>query len=153
MLQFEGYTLDFARSSLRIGDRNVQLRPKAVEVLHYLVENAGRLVTKEELIQAIWPHVTVTDEVLTHCVSEVRQAIGDSEQTIIVTVPRRGYRFVAPVSRIAMDAAAAPRPAPPMAQPPPASPDSGPRSPSPDRPSVAVLPFANLSGDPQQDYF
>jgi adenylate cyclase len=152
MLQFEGYTLDFARSSLRVGDRNVQLRPKAVEVLHYLVENAGRLVTKEELIQAIWPNVTVTDEVLTHCVSEVRQAIGDSEQTIIVTVPRRGYRFVASVSRIATDAAAATRPAPPMPTSPPAGPDSGPRSPL-DRPSVAVLPFANLNGDPQQDYF
>jgi adenylate cyclase len=143
MLQFEGYTLDFARSSLRIGDRNVQLRPKAVEVLHYLVENAGRLVTKEELIQAIWPNVTVTDEVLTHCVSEVRQAIGDSEQTVIVTAPRRGYRFVATVSRIATDVAATF---------PPAGSDSRPQS-APDRPSVAVLPFVNLSGDPQQDYF
>jgi adenylate cyclase len=154
MLQFERYTLDFARSSLRIGDRSVQLRPKAIEVLHYLVENAGRLVTKEELIQAIWPNVTVTDEVLTHCVSEVRQAIGDSGQTIIVTVPRRGYRFVATVSRIATDAAAAPRPAPPTPTSPPTGAESGPRSQlSLDRPSVAVLPFANLNGDPQQDYF
>jgi adenylate cyclase len=150
MLQFEGYTLDFARSLLRVGDRNVQLRPKAVEVLHYLVENAGRLVAKEELIQAIWPNVTVTDEVLTHCVSEVRQAIGDSEQTIIVTVPRRGYRFVAAVSRIATDAAAAPRPPTPTSA--PAGSDSSPRS-LLDRPAVAVLPFANLNGDPQQDYF
>jgi adenylate cyclase len=151
MLQFEGFTLDFARNSLRAADRNVQLRPKAVEVLHYLAENANRLVTKEELIQAIWPNVIVTDEVLTHCVSEVRQAIGDSQQNIIVTVPRRGYRFTAPVVRIAASAAA----------PPPALPtestgtDSGPRSQSPllDRPSVAVLPFANLSDDAQQDYF
>src|SRR5215831_15049420 len=105
MLQFEGYTLDFVRSSLRTADRNVELRPKAFEVLRYLVENADRVVAKEELIKAIWPNVIVTDEALTHCISEVRQAIGYSGQTIIATVPRRGYRFVATVSRIATSAA------------------------------------------------
>ncbi len=152
MLQFEGFTLDFARNSLRAADRDVQLRPKAVEVLHYLVENANRLVTKEELIQAIWPNVIVTDEVLTHCVSEIRQAIGDSQQNIIVTVPRRGYRFTAPVLRVTTSAAVPPQPALPTE---PTGTDSGPRSQSPllDRPSVAVLPFANLSDDAQQDYF
>lgn len=77
MFQFEGYTLDVARSSLRTADRDVQLRPKAFEVLRYLIENADRLVAKEELIRAIWPNVIVTDEVLTHCVSEARKAIGD----------------------------------------------------------------------------
>src|SRR5262249_28331937 len=112
MLQFEGYTLDFARSSLRTADRNVELRPKAFEVLRYLVENADRVVTKEELIKAIWPNVIVTDEALTHCISEVRQAVGDSGQTIIATVPRRGYRFVATVSPVAASAAAAPLPPP-----------------------------------------
>src|SRR5262249_37771544 len=132
MLQFEGYTLDFARSSLRTADRNVELRPKAFEVLRYLVENADRIVTKEELLKAIWPNVIVTDEALTHCISEVRQAIGDSGQTIVATVPRRGYRFVATVSRIAASGAEVP----PL-------PDSGPQSQSSvDRPSIAVLPFA-----------
>jgi DNA-binding winged helix-turn-helix (wHTH) protein len=58
------------------------------------------------LIQAIWPNVIVTDEVLTHCVSEVRQAIGDSRQAIIATLPRRGYQFAAIVSRIAANASA-----------------------------------------------
>ena len=152
MLQFEGFTLDFARNSLRAADRDVQLRPKAVEVLHYLVENANRLVTKEELIQAIWPNVIVTDEVLTHCVSEIRQAIGGGQQNIIVTVPRRGYRFTAPVLRVTTSAAVPPQPALPTG---PTGTDSGPRSQSPllDRPSIAVLPFANLSDDAQQDYF
>src|SRR5262245_52909111 len=101
MLQFEGYTLDTIRHSLRTGDREVALRRKSFELLRYLVENPDRLVTKAELLTAIWPDVVVTDDSLTHCVSEVRQAIGDSRQTIIATVPRRGYRFTAAVSRMA----------------------------------------------------
>jgi TolB-like protein len=154
MFQFEGYTLDIARSSLRAADRDVQLRPKSFEVLRYLVENADRLVTKDELIKAIWPNVVVTDESLTHCISEVRQAIGDSKQAIIATVPRRGYRLVAPVARLARNASAAPQPLP-TADAQPAWTDARQQAPSPllDRPSVAVLPFANLSGDAQQDYF
>src|SRR5215467_521583 len=101
MLQFEGYTLDIARNSLRAGDREIALRRKSFELLRYLVENPNRLVTKEELFKAIWPDVAVTDESLAHCVSEVRQAISDSRQVIIATVPRRGYRFAAAVLRVA----------------------------------------------------
>jgi adenylate cyclase len=181
MFRFEGYTLDVARSALRAADRDVQLRPKTFEVLCYLVENADRLVTKEELLKAIWPNVAVTDESVTHCVSEIRQAIGDSTQAIIATVPRRGYRFAAAVSRIAASTAAAAQPAftapshlvgegwgggsralgtdVPRGSTP--TPDPSPQGggeqgrvgASLDRPSVVVLPFANLSGDPQQDYF
>src|SRR5215468_2098402 len=147
MFRFEGYTLDLARSSLRTADRDLELRPKSFEVLRYLLENAERIVTKEELMKAIWPDVIVTDQVLTHCVSEVRQAIGDDDQAIIKTIPRRGYRFAAPVLRLAANAAAAPQPPQPTTE-------SRSRSQSSlDRPSVAVLPFANLSSDPQQDYF
>ncbi len=106
MFQFAGYTLDIARNSLRAADREVPLRRKSFELLRYLVENPDRLATKEELLKAIWPNVTVTDESLMRCVSEVRQAIGDSKQAIIATVPRCGYRFTAPVARVAASAAA-----------------------------------------------
>jgi len=94
--------------------------------------------------------VTVTDESLTRCISEVRQAIGDNDQKIIKTVPRRGYRFAAAVSR---DGAAAPQRA--AAEHRQADPDLGLRfeQPCSDQPSVAVLPFLNLSGDPQREYF
>jgi adenylate cyclase len=175
MFQFEGYTLDVAHSSLRTADREIPLRPKSFEVLRYLVENADRLVTKDELIRAIWPDVIVTDDALMHCVSEARQAIADSKQTLIATVPRRGYRFTAPVLRRGANAAAAaPSPVVEKGRSGEAR-DRGPTvpglpTPTPDhspqgrgeqarvgaslaRPTVAVLPFANLNGDPQQDYF
>src|SRR6266481_9111015 len=106
MFQFEGYTLDSARNALRTADRDLKLRPKSFEVLCYLLENADRIVSKKELMKAVWPDVIVTDQVLTHCVSEVRQALGDSKQTIIATVPRHGYRFAAPVLRVAAAAVA-----------------------------------------------
>src|SRR5262249_15633093 len=108
MFRFEEYTLDVARGCLRTADREIELRPKSFEVLRYLVENAGRLATKDELIKTVWPNVVVTDESLMQCVSEVRHAIADDRQTIIKTVPRRGYRFAAPVLRLTTNAAAAP---------------------------------------------
>src|SRR3954471_23237034 len=98
IFQFGDYTLDIAQGCLRTADREVDLRPKSFEVLRRLVENAGRLVTKDELIKAVWPNVIVTDESVTRCVSEVRLALLDDEQRIIKTVPRRGYLLAVPVS-------------------------------------------------------
>ena len=95
---FEGFTLDLGRGCLRAGDREIELRPKSFELLRYLVENAGRLVPKDELINAIWPSVVVTDESLTRCVSDVRLALRDREQHVIRTVSRRGYLLDATVS-------------------------------------------------------
>src|ERR1700752_2200059 len=107
VFQFAGHTLDVACSTLQTADREIQLRPKSFEVLLYLVSNADRLVLKEELIKAVWPNVVVADEAITHCVSELRNALGDTEQRIIKTVPRRGYRIAVPVSRSAWDRVAA----------------------------------------------
>jgi TolB-like protein/Tfp pilus assembly protein PilF len=100
-------------------------------VLRYLVENADRLVPKDEIVNAIWPKVQVSDDSLTRCISDVRLALGDAEQRIIKTALRRGYMFVAPVSHTVANTVL----------------------PLPDKPSIAVLPFTNRGGDPQQDYF
>jgi adenylate cyclase len=146
MFRFGEYTLDVVRGCLRTADREIELRPKSFEVLRCLVENAGRLVTKDELIKTVWPNVVVTDDSLMQCVSDVRHAIADDDQTIIKTVPRRGYRFAAPVLRPRMSVAEGSEQT--------SSNGDGRSDPVlPDRPSVAVLPFANLNGDPQQDYF
>ena len=92
-LRFQSFTLDLQRLCLRGPAGEVDLRPKSFEVLRYLAEHAGRVVPKEEVIKAVWPDVTVTDESLTRCISEVRRAIGDDAQEIIKTVSRRGYLF------------------------------------------------------------
>ncbi len=144
MFQFNGYVLDVARGCLRTADREIELRPKSFEVLRCLVENSGRLVTKDELFKAVWPNVVVSDEALTQCISEVREAISDRAQTMIKTMPRRGYRFAAPVSKPGHDADGL-RPAPA------ASFDYETATKPSEMPSIAVLPFVNLNDD--QDYF
>ena len=99
--QFEGWTLDCTALQLQGPAGPVALRPKTFEVLQFLVEHAGRVVTREEILDAIWPGVTVTEESITQCVSEVRQALGDQQQRIIKTLPRRGYIFSVAVQTFA----------------------------------------------------
>lgn len=137
---FENVTLDLGRGSLRDASGVIELRSKSFEVLRYLVLNAGRLVTKEELLQAIWPNVTVSDESLTRCISDIRHALQDRDSRFIKTVPRRGYRFEASVS-VSCKPAASGRP------------NVGANLPNPEGPSIAVLPFENISADTEQDYF
>jgi TolB-like protein/Tfp pilus assembly protein PilF len=132
---FEGYTLDLGRGSLRTGDREIELRPKSFEVLRYLLENAGRLASKEELIKAVWPDVSVTDESITRCISDVRRALGDADQRMIKTVLKRGYIFVAPISRPDANDGSV--------QPPPSTRSA-------DVVSLVILPFTNLGGDADQ---
>lgn len=151
---FDRWTLDCARGVLSgdAGDR--PLRPKSFEVLHYLVRNAGRLVTREDVLGAVWPDVIVTEESLTQCVSEIRQTLGESAHTIIKTLPKRGYLFAAtvvvepanPPHRDMPDAAGG---APSLGN---EVADVSARRLMPDGASIAVLPFANMSGDPGQDY-
>jgi len=146
-IRFESFTLDLERLYLRGPSGRVELRRKSFDVLRYLVEHANRIVTKEELLKAVWPNVTVGDESLTKCISEIRRATGDESQRIIKTVPRRGYLIDVPVS--ASDVIAETDPVAASAA--PGTPT--PSRPLPDRPSIAVLPFANMCGDPDQQYF
>jgi DNA-binding winged helix-turn-helix (wHTH) protein len=96
--RFEGFTLDLRRGCLCNQDSEIALRPKSFAVLCYLVKNAGRLVPKNEIIKTVWADVIVNDESLTRCVSDVRLALGDREQRIIKTLPRRGYLLDVPIS-------------------------------------------------------
>jgi DNA-binding winged helix-turn-helix (wHTH) protein len=98
VLRFGGFTLDLTRGCLRAGDRHIDLRPKAFEVLCYLARNAGRLVPKQELHEAVWPDVTVCDDSLVQCIRELRYKLGDDDRRLIKTVLRRGYLLDAAVS-------------------------------------------------------
>jgi len=95
---FEGYAVDLTRGCLRSASGEIELRPKSFELLRYLIENAGRLIPKDELVNAVWPNVIVGDDSLAQCVSDLRQALNDPERRIIKTVPRRGYLFAATVA-------------------------------------------------------
>ncbi len=91
---FNEFTLDLVRGCLVGGNRQeIKLRPKSFATLRYLVQNNGRLVSKDELIDAVWPDTAVTDNSLVQCLKEVREALGDKSQQYIKTVPRRGYIF------------------------------------------------------------
>jgi len=105
--RFDRYVLDLERGCLLLDGSEVILRPKTFAVLRFLVENPGRLVSKEELFAAVWPNIAVTDDVLVQSVGELRRALADDGQRLIKTVPRRGYRFESVVSA---DAPVHPRP-------------------------------------------
>ena len=153
-LQFGAFALDLDRLCLRGPDGIIELRPKSFEVLQYLLQHAGRVVAKEQLITAIWPNVTVTDDSLTRCISEVRRAIGDARQLVVKTVPRRGYVFDGPVI-----AASTPEPTPARKidrarlSPFDKDGDQAQLRSRINAPFIAVLPFANLSGKLKEDYF
>jgi DNA-binding winged helix-turn-helix (wHTH) protein/TolB-like protein/Tfp pilus assembly protein PilF len=101
-LSFNEFTLDLARGCLWRGDQEIKLRPKSFETLRHLVENSGRLISKNELIAAVWPDTSVTDDSLVQCLIDVRRALGENGQQIVKTVPRRGYIFDTEVTRSAI---------------------------------------------------
>jgi predicted ATPase/DNA-binding winged helix-turn-helix (wHTH) protein/tetratricopeptide (TPR) repeat protein len=97
--RFGEFTLDLAKGCVFKGEEEIKLRPKVYEALKYLVEHPGRLIGKQELMQAVWPDSFVTDDSLVQCALELRRALGDRDQLLLKTVPRRGYLFAAEVTQ------------------------------------------------------
>ena len=95
---FAEFTLDLDGGFLRRGDKEVTLSPKAFDLLAYLVEQHGRVVTKADLIEHVWADTAVTDNSLAQRLLEIRRALADDSQQLIRTVARRGYVFAAPVT-------------------------------------------------------
>lgn len=135
---FDKFSLDTERRELCRGPEVVAIAPQVFDLLGYLIGNRERVVSKDDLISAIWQGRAVSDVALTTRLNALRKAIGDSgdEQRLIKTFPRKGVRFVAAV-----------REAPPTAT------VMNSTTPTAGKPSLVVLPFANLSPDPAQDYF
>jgi TolB-like protein/Tfp pilus assembly protein PilF len=142
LLAFGDYRLDIARRELRRGSEIVSLEPKAFDLLTYLVQHRDRVVSKDELLQEVWGGRIVSETALTTRINAVRRALGDdgTAQRLVRTFIRRGIRFIGEVTEL-------PDPVMPAA--------IGMTDPVslPDKPSIAVLPFVNLSGDPTQEYF
>jgi DNA-binding winged helix-turn-helix (wHTH) protein len=97
VLRFDRFSLDLTRGCVRVDEEDVELRPKAFEVLGYLAKNAGRLVTKKELYEAVWPNVIVSDDSIAQCIRQLRNKLGDRDHSLIKTVSRRGYLLDATV--------------------------------------------------------
>ncbi len=142
---FENHVLDLDRRELTRGSEPVAVGPQVFDLLMYLLRNREHVVTKDDLVAAVWGGRIVSDSTLTSHINALRKAIGDTgdEQRLIRTIARKGYRFVADVRET--DGANTPN-RERSAMPPQAVT-------LPDRPSIAILPFLNLSGDPSQDYF
>lgn len=144
---FDVFSLDTDRRELRRRDELLAIEPKAFDLLIYLIANRERVISKDDLVAAIWGGRIVSETALTTCINVVRRAIGDSGKTQqrIRTLPRKGVRFVGDVRLdqesereivgTTLQAAA------------------GPALSLPEKPSIAVLPFLNLSGDCEQEYF
>lgn len=146
---FKDYVLDLDRRELTRASRAVAIGPQVFDLLVYLIQNRDRVVTKDGLLDAVWNGRIVSESTLTSHINAVRKAIGDSgeEQQLVRTIPRKGFRFVAEVSEIRSNTGV------PESSSISSSLASRPPLSLPDKPSIAVLPFQNLSGDPGQTYF
>ena len=148
--RFSDHTLDVERRELRRGSDPIALEPQVFDLLVYLLRNRNHVVSKDDLIAAIWLGRIVSESTLTSRINAARKAIGDSGegQRLIRTIARKGFRFVGEVqAQTPRDAAHGTPTAGDSFEP------SRPALPLPDRPAIAVLPFTNMTDDPAQDYF
>jgi TolB-like protein len=140
---FENCVLDADRRELRRANELVPIEPQVFDLLEFLIRNRDRVVSREDLFAAIWAGRIVSESALSTRINAARSAVGDTgeQQSLIKTLPRKGVRFVGSIRE-----------------------EKGPNVPIvptsdgavfvlPDKPSIAVLAFTNMSGDPEQDYF
>jgi TolB-like protein len=138
---FGDCVLDRDRRELKRASGAISIGPQVFDLLLYLIENRERVVTKDDLLEAVWSGRIVSESTITSHINAARTAIGDTgqDQRFIRTVPRKGFRFVGEVTEASNEAS---------------TDNATPRALAlPDKPSIAVLPFVNMSGDAEQDYF
>ena len=157
-IRVNGRAVDLTRGTVSDGATGaVALRPQSLAILRLLAAKPGVLIAKDEIMSAVWPNIAVTDDSLVQCVTEIRKALGDDKHAIIKTVPKRGYVFepatqdASPVGKswiglVVVIAAAVALGAGLLLL------NLTSQEPI-QRPSIAVLPFENLSDDPQQVFF
>ena len=151
-LVFADFVLDTDRRELRCRSELIALEPQVYDLLLYLVQHRDRVVSKDDLIASVWGGRITSDATLTSRIYAARKALGDSgeHQKLIRTIPRKGLRFVGEVQLPSMaeelEGFCAEPPLLEPGEPPPPLP-------LPERPAIAVLPFTNMSDDPEQDYF
>jgi len=146
--KFDRFVLHLERGALLADGVERALRPKSFALLRHFVENPGRVIDRDEIMHAVWPGVFVSDDSIAQCVRDIRRALGDDQQLLLRTLPRRGYLLTAQVARgteqpASSASAEIAKTVQPIARPPPLI----------DKPSIAVLPFQNMSGDQEQEYF
>ena len=143
LFQFDNFLIDTDRRELRGTDGVIHVEPQVFDLLLHFAENTDRVISKDELIERVWKGRAVSDAALNSRINSARRAVGDTgeKQALIRTVPRRGFLFAATVKTGTADPPSSGAQAAP------------PKLALPDKPSIAVLPFANLSGDPEQEYF
>jgi TolB-like protein len=146
---FENYCLDADRRELKRGSELIAIGPKVFDLLLFLVQNREQVVTRDDLLESVWGGRIVSESTLTSHINAVRKAIGDTgkEQRLIRTVSRRGLRFVGKIEEQELHTGI------PVTAPDIAGENLTPVLALPDSPSIAVLPFRNLSGNVEQDYF